>query len=84
MSCLIVVRLHVNPENIATSTGQRVDVVISQPKFAARRPEASLVVGPVAVEVNRTIITMLEHLSIASQTSMNVQYAGSSDVRCLE
>ena len=84
MFCLPVERLHINPENIATSTGQRMDVVIPQPELAARATEASLVFCPVAVELDRTVHTLLEHLMIARQTSMNVQWGGSSHDRGLE
>ena len=84
MSCLSGERLHINPENIATSTGQRVDVVIPQPELAAHITESVLVFGPVEVEVNRTIDTLLEHLMITGQTSMNVQWGGSSDDTGLE
>ena len=65
MGCLPVVCLHINPENIATITGQRVDVVKSQPELAADTTEAVLVVGPIAEEVNRTVQTSLEDLMYA-------------------
>ena len=62
MGCLPAERLQINLKNIVTITGQRVNVVISQPKLAVRTTEAVLVVDPVEEEVNRIVHTSLEDL----------------------
>ena len=54
--------LHVNSQNMATVAGERVDVVVSEPKLTIHRPETVLVVGPTTEEVDRTVKTSLEDL----------------------
>ena len=78
-SCLPVERLQINPKNIAATTGQRVNVVISQPKLAVCTTEAVLVVGPVEEEVDRNRQCVAGRPEAC--TTMNVQCGGSSDDR---
>ena len=54
--------LHINPKDVVSNARQRVYVIVSQPKFAARRTEAAHVFGPRAEEINRAVDVSLAHL----------------------
>ena len=58
VSCKV---FQVNTELIFSTAGQAVYLIKSEPKFTTQITEPSLVVGPVTVEINRAVHSLLEY-----------------------